>query len=192
MANIKTTPNEWATARAMFEQGHKLATISEKTGASVPSVSKRAKAEKWKRIRGAAPEVLDVPVPDQSAPGRNADIAKQVEALASLGLIDEEIAAIVDIPADTLCEYYARELKTASPRLIAKVAQSLYRMATDQNKPSVQAAIYWLDKRGGPGWAGSIKKDAGGKKGEIKDAAKKAAGGKYGPSAPPKLVAVKK
>ena len=47
MANIKTTPEQWEKAKEYFEAGLLLREVSEKTGISIPSLSKRAKAEGW-------------------------------------------------------------------------------------------------------------------------------------------------
>lgn len=47
MANIKTTPKQWEDAREYFEAGLLLREVSEKTGISIPSLSKRAKSENW-------------------------------------------------------------------------------------------------------------------------------------------------
>lgn len=194
MANIKTTPAEWATARAMYGEGYRFPQISRAMGASESSLSKKAKKENWTRGGFAKRPPDDVPAGTlhtdppiiDPPPGRCEETAKQVEALAGLGLIDEEIAEVVGVRLPYLREHYARELVTASPRLVAKVAQSLYRMATDAAKPSSTAAMYWLDRRGGPGWADK-KIGVDGKKGERQRAAEAAATGKYAAAAPPKL-----
>lgn len=226
MSNCKTTPANWAIAREMFAQNHRLESISEVIGASISCISRKRRKENWPRIGCAAPGIPQIPPlvavrsePEVVAPvaeqptepthqvkevakqadaaprpvlvapaDRNEEVAKQVEALSSLGLIDEEIAGIVEVPLEVLRENYARELQTASPRLIAKVAQSLYRAATDSVRPSVPAAIYWLDRRGGPGWAEEGKQKVG-KKVERQVAAEKAVAGKFAPAAAPKLVA---
>ena len=47
MANIKTTPAEWAKAREYYEAGLLLREIEDKTGIAIPSISKKAKAEGW-------------------------------------------------------------------------------------------------------------------------------------------------
>ena len=47
MANIKTTPEEWARAREYFEAGLSLTKIVEKTGISKTQISKRSNQEEW-------------------------------------------------------------------------------------------------------------------------------------------------
>lgn len=47
MANIKTTPDEWAKAREYYEAGLSLTKIVEKTGISKTQISKRSNAEEW-------------------------------------------------------------------------------------------------------------------------------------------------
>lgn len=224
MSNCKTTPANWAIAREMFAQNHRLESISEVIGTSISCISRKRRKENWPRIGCAAPGIPQIPPlvavrsePEVVAPAteqpteptprnkevakqadvaprpvlvapadRSEDVAKQVEALSSLGLIDEEIAGIVEVPLEVLRENYARELQTASPRLIAKVAQSLYRAATDSVRPSVPAAIYWLDRRGGPGWADGSKQKVG-KKVKAEEKANEAATGRFAPKSPPKL-----
>lgn len=47
MANVKTTPEEWAKAREYFEAGLSLSQLVEKTGISKTQLSKRSNAEGW-------------------------------------------------------------------------------------------------------------------------------------------------
>lgn len=47
MANIKTTPQQWAKAREYFEAGLTLSEIEKKTGISRPSISKMSHREGW-------------------------------------------------------------------------------------------------------------------------------------------------
>lgn len=181
MANIKTTDPQWEQAKLMFESGKLLREISEEMGASIPSLSKRIKRDKWLRKRGYAQELA---VSD-SADAVDENIKKQVEAMASFGLTDEEIAEIVGISVEALRKSFKYELSTAPPRMVAKVAQSLYQMATDINRPNAAAAMFWLKCRGG--WKDSATQ-AGGKKEERQEAAKNAVAGKFKQGMPPKLV----
>lgn len=176
MSNIKTSPEEWALARSLFESGLILKSISEKTGASIPSLSKRSKKEGWRR---ASIDPGQINVPDDR-------IAAQIKTLAAYGLMDDEIAAVVGVKADELRITYERELTTASPEMVARVAQSMFKMATDSNKPNVTAAIFWLKCRGG--WNDDPANAKLGKKEARLGAAKKAGTGKFSPAAPPRLV----
>lgn len=178
MANIRTTAAEWATAKKMFEEGKLLRTISEKTGISIPSLSKRSNKEKWVRI---GQDNTDAPIhkPDDG-------IGKQVKTMAAFGLVDDEIAAIVGIKVSVLQKTYQKELTTANPEMVARVAQSMFRMATDSNKPNVTAAIFWLKCRGG--WSEEGAKSSLGKKDQRKVAAGRVAEGKFAPAAPPRLI----
>lgn len=177
MANIKTTAAEWATAKKLFEAGKLLRVISEKTGISVPCLSKKAKSESWQRSTA---------IPEAEKP--DADISKQVKTMAAYGLVDHEIAAVVGVSLDALRLNYAKELVTAGPEMVARVAQSMFKMATDANKPNVTAAIFWLKCRGG--WVEEAEKNGSLGKKEIREkaAAKVATGGRFGASAPPKLI----
>ncbi len=47
MANIKTSPAEWEKAQRYFEAGLLLREIEDKTGISIPRLSKKAKADGW-------------------------------------------------------------------------------------------------------------------------------------------------
>ena len=49
MANIKTTPGEWAKCREYYEAGLSLSQIVEKTGISKTQISKRSNADGWSK-----------------------------------------------------------------------------------------------------------------------------------------------
>lgn len=89
-------------------------------------------------------------------------IAKQVRLLSGYGLIDDEIAAVIGVSTPTLRKYYFEHVASGAPELTAKVAQSLYQMATHPEKPNVTAAIFWLKCRAG--WDDQSTKDKPGKK----------------------------
>jgi hypothetical protein len=71
--------------------------------------------------------------------------------MASYGIPQEEISAVLDIDAKTLRKHYARELAIATTKANALVAQSLFAKATAKEitGPSVTAAIFWLKARAG-------------------------------------------
>ena len=92
MANIKTTPAEWAKAHRLFESGLVLRAISQKTGIGESSLSRKAKSDRWLRA-GADPGPINQP---------DDGLAKQVKTMAGLGLMDEEIAAVLGMKLDAL------------------------------------------------------------------------------------------
>lgn len=101
---------------------------------------------------------------------RNETIAKQVKMLSAMGVPDFDICKVVGLSAPTMRKYYTAELEVGHIEANAQVAQSLFRQATDVNKPSVAAAIFWMKCRAG--W--SEQQDEMGKK-EVAAALAKAA-----------------
>lgn len=94
----------------------------------------------------------------------------QVSLLAAMGIPDYDIAKVMQLSGPTLRKYFAHELEVGHVQANAKVAQSLFRQATDQAKPSVAAAIFWLKCRAG--WREDA--DAGGKKAQAEEHARTA------------------
>jgi hypothetical protein len=74
---------------------------------------------------------------------------RQVEAMAGYGVPEHAIARVVKIDLKTLRKHYREELDTGQIKATAKVAESLFRKATDDGSQSVTAAIFWLKTRGG-------------------------------------------
>lgn len=111
----------------------------------------------------------------------------RVRKLSALGVPQSDIARMVQMSAPTLRKYCRDELDLGSAQATAKVAQSLYEMATGGN---VAAAIFWMKARAG--WRdrpASEDAAAPGKKELAAEAANKAATGKYAPrKGPLKLV----
>lgn len=83
-------------------------------------------------------------------------------------------------------KYFQHELDTGYVHANAQVAQSLFRQATDKNKPNVIAGIFWMKTRAG--WKESKELELGKK--EQKQESAKTAVKKFAPTAPPKLAAV--
>jgi hypothetical protein len=111
---------------------------------------------------------------------------RQVRVLSGMvGATHEEIAAVLGISEPTLRKYYREELDASPMEANAKVAQSLFRQATNPDKPNVVAAIFWMKARAG--WRDSDASD--GKK-EQKQKAAERAGARFAPAAPPHLAAV--
>lgn len=79
--------------------------------------------------------------------GRDDKTAKQVQAMTGYGLSEWEIAKVVGMSAPTLRKYYAPELENGHLIANAKVAESLFKMATHPTKPHVAAAIFWCKAR---------------------------------------------
>jgi len=73
----------------------------------------------------------------------------QVKLMAAMGIPDYDIAKVMSLSGPTLRKYFWTELETGHIEANAKVAQSLFRQATNVEKPNVSAAIFWLKCRAG-------------------------------------------
>ena len=72
---------------------------------------------------------------------------RMVRSMAAYGIRQEEIAACLGIRcAKTLRRHFREELDRAAPEANARVAQSLFQMATTGK--STAAAIFWMKTRG--------------------------------------------
>jgi len=80
---------------------------------------------------------------------RDERVAVRVRALVAVGLRIADIARTTGISEPTLRKYYREELEAGHIEANARVAQSLFRMATDPKKPNAAAAIFWLKCRAG-------------------------------------------
>ena len=69
-----------------------------------------------------------------------------VQALASVGTPQDDIAKIIGIAKHTLLKHYRKELDTAMAMANASIAQTLFKQAKDGN---TSAAIFWLKCRAG-------------------------------------------
>src|SRR5437764_14919579 len=70
-----------------------------------------------------------------------------VKAMAGYGVPHEGIAVMLDIDPKTLRRHCRDELERGAVEATAKVAQSLFQMATVEK--SVAAAIFWMKARAG-------------------------------------------
>lgn len=95
----------------------------------------------------------------------------QVKAMAAMGIPDYEIAKVLQVSGPTMRKYFSHELEVGHIEANAKVAQSLFKQATDATKPNVTAAIFWLKCRAG--WREEPAADCG-KKEQVQQAAKTA------------------
>lgn len=71
----------------------------------------------------------------------------QVKMLAGMGVPDYDIAKVVGLSGPTMRKYFMLELETGHIHANAQVAQSLFNQATNKEKPSATAAIFWLKCR---------------------------------------------
>lgn len=100
---------------------------------------------------------------------------RTVKAMAAYGIPQLDIAAAIGCTAPTLRKHFWREIETAATEANARVAEALFKKATDgTGKESVTAAIFWLKCRAG--WRDG-NNEAGGKKAQVEDAAKTAGEG---------------
>jgi hypothetical protein len=72
---------------------------------------------------------------------------RTVRAMSGFGIPQEQIATLLEVEPKTLRKHFRRELDRGSVEATAKVAQSLFRMATEGN--NVAAAIFWMKARAG-------------------------------------------
>ncbi|WPB83749.1 hypothetical protein [Sediminicoccus rosea] len=72
---------------------------------------------------------------------------RTVRGMAGYGMPHVDIATFLDIDAKTLRKHFTRELDLGSIEATTKVAQSLFRMATEGK--NVAAAIFWMKARAG-------------------------------------------
>ena len=72
---------------------------------------------------------------------------RTVRAMSGFGVPQEDIATFLRVDPKTLRKYFRDELDQGVTEANAKVAQSLFNMATKQN--NVAAAIFWMKARAG-------------------------------------------
>jgi hypothetical protein len=81
---------------------------------------------------------------------RDEAIARQVRALSAVGLSSVDCARVIGkLSGPTLLKHYLYEYEAGSLEAIANVGQSLYRAATNKQKPNVVACIFFLKCRAG-------------------------------------------
>jgi len=79
-----------------------------------------------------------------------AEQRRLVKALAAVGVSQNDIALVVEIDAKTLRKHFRTELDLGAIEANAKVAQALFKRATEEKGAAgVQAAIFWLKVRAG-------------------------------------------
>lgn len=72
---------------------------------------------------------------------------RTVRAMSGFGVPQPDIATHIGIDPKTLRKHFREDLDRGSIEATAKVAQSLFRMATEGN--NVAAAIFWMKARAG-------------------------------------------
>ncbi|MBR0648731.1 hypothetical protein GXW78_03600 [Roseomonas terrae] len=75
------------------------------------------------------------------------DQRRTVRAMAGFGIPQTDIATYLRVDAKTLRKHFRDELDLGSIEATSKVAQSLFRMATEGQ--NVAAAIFWMKARAG-------------------------------------------
>lgn len=88
---------------------------------------------------------------------------KLVSALTSFGITQQDICTQIEINLKTLRKHYRAELTKSIVMANAKVAESLFKMATQ--KGNVAAAIFWAKTR--MGWRETIEIDQLNRKPEV-------------------------
>lgn len=88
---------------------------------------------------------------------------KLVSALASYGVTQKDICEQIEIDLKTLRKHYRKELTKSMTMANAKIAESLFKMATQ--KMNVAAAIFWAKTR--MGWRETIEIDQLNRKPEV-------------------------
>jgi hypothetical protein len=72
---------------------------------------------------------------------------RTVRAMSGFGIPQEDIGTLLEIDVKTLRKHFRRELDRGSIEATAKVAQTLFGMATSGQ--NVAAAIFWMKARAG-------------------------------------------
>lgn len=72
---------------------------------------------------------------------------RTVKSMAGFGIPQADIAAVIGINPETLRKHFRHELDVAMAEANARVAGSLFRLATEGE--NVTAAIFWLKCRAG-------------------------------------------
>ena len=74
---------------------------------------------------------------------------KMVNAMASVGVPQEEISTVLGIDSKTLRKHFREELDTALIKANAKVAANLFTQATKDDFRAAPAAMFWAKTRMG-------------------------------------------
>lgn len=105
---------------------------------------------------------------------------RMARTLAGLGIDQGQIGKVIGVSLCTLRKHYRDELDRGMIDANAKVAESLFRQATNPDKPNVAATIFWLKCR--CGWKEAPDP---GKKETAVEAARAVAAGEFRPAPAP-------
>lgn len=72
---------------------------------------------------------------------------KQVETMSAMGIRQDDMAVIIGVDPKTLRKHCRKELDQGSIKATMKVAQSLFKQATEQDNTA--AMIFWMKARAG-------------------------------------------
>ena len=109
---------------------------------------------------------------------------KRVRTMVGMGMTQDEICAVIGVSKPTLHKYYRADLDVGAAEANAAVAQSLFKQATNAEKPNVIAAIFWLKARAG--WRDADPREGVGKKEQRQqDADEVASSSRFGVQRPP-------
>src|SRR5688572_30336238 len=72
----------------------------------------------------------------------------KAKTLLAMGTPVPAVAAILRVDAKTLRKHLADEIRTATAEANAQVLMSLFRAATDRDRPNVRAVRAWAEIRG--------------------------------------------
>lgn len=93
---------------------------------------------------------------------------ERVKELAAQGLSEVQIGQTLGISPSTItrrkreCDHFDRALKEGRAEGIEKVTNSLFRAATDAERPNVSAAIFYLKNRDRANWSDRQEHDVSG------------------------------
>jgi hypothetical protein len=71
----------------------------------------------------------------------------QVKMLAAFGTREDDICKLMGFSTTVLRKYFSQEMDLGHIEANAQVAQTLFKMATDKDRPNVAAVIFWLKTR---------------------------------------------
>lgn len=146
----------------------------DKSTETTPNRAKKGRGNKW--------------IPD-------AEQHRQIKAMTAMGMLPAEVAVVIGVSAPTIRRVIKGdpELRSAEIQTDAKVAASLYKMATREKNPVPACAIFWMKARRGWSDRPAGGEDSPAKKQERKEAARRVGGsGKLAPGkGPTKLSVVK-
>ena len=74
---------------------------------------------------------------------------RQVKTMAGYGMIPDHIARVIGVSAPTLRRHFESELEDGLATAAVQMTQTLFKQATDPEKPNITAMIFWLKAKAG-------------------------------------------